>query len=111
MHQLRQHIIFRISTIFLALILLLPAAINFVHNIEHNHQFELCDNPHDVHLHKLEKECDFCKFKVSQDYHNIAINYKIVKSVISTECFYTLYSYQYNYQHVSFSLRAPPSLV
>ncbi|MGB0897502.1 MAG: hypothetical protein ACPGRW_09295 [Flavobacteriaceae bacterium] len=111
MYKLKQHIVFKVSTILLALTFLLPSVVNFIHNIEHTHKYELCDNPHDVHLHKLDKDCDFCKIKVRQDYYSIATNYKLAKPVIPTECFSALYSFQYNYQHLSFSLRAPPLVI
>lgn len=111
MHKLKQHLVFKVSAVALVLAFLLPIAINFVHNIEHEHSYELCDNPHETHLHKLENDCDFCKFKLNQNYHSIETNLELVRVVISTARSYTSYSYKYNYQHVSFSLRAPPVLV
>ena len=108
MYKLKQHITFKVSSVLLVLTFLLPIGVNFIHNLKHNHKYELCDNPHDVHLHKVENDCDFCKFKLNQGYHSICANYKLAKFDISTERIYSSYSYQYNYQHLSFSLRAPP---
>lgn len=111
MNNLKQHLVYRVSALVLAFAFLLPLAVNFIHNIEHEHQYELCDNPNETHLHKLEKDCDYCKFKLNQNHHSIETNLELVRVVISTAPIYTSYSYQHNYQHVSFSLRAPPVLV
>lgn len=111
MFKLKQHKIIKVSALILALVFLLPVVINFIHNLKHDHQHKLCDNFNETHLHKLEKDCDLCKFKLSQNYHNINTNFVFVQVVISTERIYTSYSYKYNYQHLSFSLRGPPVLV
>lgn len=113
MYNLKQRSVIKASAILLALVFILPSAFNLIHSLKHkhHHQYELCDNPYETHFHKLEKDCDFCKFKINQDYHNTDVIYKFTKVDVSAEILYVSYSFQYNYQHVSFSLRAPPVLV
>ncbi|MFD0962514.1 hypothetical protein [Pseudofulvibacter geojedonensis] len=113
MNKTKQHIIIKLSAIIIALAFLLPSIANIIHTFEHKHEhkYELCDNKDEVHLHELENDCDFCKFKLNQSYHNKNTIIQHVFVVIPTKLIHTSYSFQYNFQNLSFSLRAPPVLV
>lgn len=113
MFKLKQHIFIKATTIILVIAFLLPNVVSLIHNIEHNHehQSELCDNPNDTHLHKVENDCDFCKLKINKNYHTVYSTLNFVRVTISKVLSFRSYSFQYNYQNLSFSLRAPPALV
>lgn len=111
MLKLKQHKLIRRCALLLVMFFLLPAVVNFIHSIKHNHKHELCDNFNETHLHKLENDCDFCKFKLNQGHYNLNTNTVLVQIGIPTERIYVSYSYQYNCQQLSFSLRGPPTLV
>lgn len=110
MSQIKQNIIIKISAILIVLAVLLPYSVSLIHHIEHEHEhkYELCDNHNETHLHKLENDCDFYKFKINQGYHLSNINNKIVLVKISTKALFESYSFSYNHQNLSFLLRAPP---
>ena len=95
--------------------MLFPNIFSIIHNIEHKHEYkyehDLCDNPNETHLHKIENDCDFCKSNINHNYNIIKTNLGLVRAIISKTLIHTSYSFQYNYQQLSFSLRGPPVLV
>lgn len=111
MFKTNQNRVLKVCAFIIALILLLPNFVSLVHDIEHEHEIELCDNPNETHLHKVENHCDLCKFKLNQDYHIVKSSLDFVQITISKTLSFRSYSFQYNYQNLSFSLRAPPALV
>ena len=108
MYQLREHFIYRILAITLVMSILVPITISTIHKLEHEHYHESCDNHYKTHLHKLEKDCDFCLFKLNKEYVSIATNYSLVKKDSFSKHQFHSYSYLYNQEYLSFSLRAPP---
>ena len=110
MHKIRQHIIFKLVTLILAIALLVPSLVKLSHAFNH-HQHEICKGEYKAHLHKLDIDCKFYKFKLSTPFSvpnyttTIVIaedNYKIITSE------YTMLS---EYQHLHFSLRGPPQFI
>lgn len=108
MLYLKEHFIPKIIAITLVMSILVPITLSSIHKLEHEHHHETCNNHYKTHLHKLEKDCDLCLFKLNQDYLNIVSNYDLIKTEsFSKQIFYS-YSYLYNPKYLSFSLRAPP---
>ncbi len=108
MSHLKEHIIYKLIAVTLVMSILVPTTLKAIHDLEHDHSFESCDNHSKTHFHKLEKECDLCLFKLNTKYHSLAINYKLVKTEYTLENSYHLYSFLYNHKQLSFSLRGPP---
>lgn len=109
MNLLRQHIIFKVFTLILAVILLLPSTVKFMHIFEH-HKHEVCYGESDAHFHTLDVDCEFYKFKLNVPFtipepfvHIIA--YNEIKQIITTD-----YSFLSDYQRLHFSLRGPPAI-
>lgn len=91
-------------------VLLTPSVLNFIHSFEHEEHIIECHQS-DTHLHEVDSDCDYCKLKLNQNYYAVITNTKLVRIVIPSTLTHASYSYLYNYQHLSFSLRAPPVLV
>lgn len=111
MHKLKGHIVFKISSFVLMLSLFVPSVVSFIHDIQHEHTYLMCDNSGETHLHNEAEECNFFIFKLNTEYHSINTGHSIAMLVFPTERIYTLYSFPYNHQNLSYSLRAPPFLV
>lgn len=109
MNFLRQHIVFKSLTLILVLTFLLPSAVKFMHIFE-THQHEICLGEADTHIHTLDVDCQFYKFKLNIPFtlpENIAtlVLYPEINDFITSE-----YSFLSQYQTLHFSLRGPPSI-
>ena len=109
MNCLRQHVVFKGVMLVLALALLLPSAVKFLHIFEH-HQHEVCEGEIDTHFHTLDLDCEFYKFQVNAPftlpvYFTDFITFSETKSVISSD-----YSFLSEFQRLHFTRRGPPQL-
>ena len=110
MHSIKQHTAFRFLTIALLFAILLPSAVKLAHAFQ-NHHHEVCLGQQKAHLHNLDIECEFYKFKVNNtftlsDFHLKFIAKQNAYKVITHE-----YDFSSVHQPLHFSLRAPPLLV
>lgn len=111
MSKLKLHISFKGLALLLAMAILSPNAVKLTHAFSH-HTHEVCvDGLSDTHLHSLDLDCEFYKFKLQKDITFIASSYSEAEVSTSTRLSGTLYVFSYTHQHLSFSLRAPPVLV
>lgn len=92
----------------LCFVLLVPSAVKFLHIFE-NHQHETCLGEHTTHLHKIDKDCEFYKFKVNQPFTFSNTNYTEVKKDLKTQKIFFNYNFSNSHQPLYFSLRAPPN--
>ena len=107
MNFLRQHIIFKGLTLVLVLTFLLPSAVKFFHIFEHHHH-EVCLGEAESHIHTLDFDCQFYKFKLNIPFTipenvTVFIDYPEISNVISSD-----YAFLSEYQSLHFSLRGPP---
>lgn len=104
--------LFKVLAFTLALSVLFPTAVKLSHVFNH-HEHEVCENDNNLntHLHKLDLDCDFYKFKLtSQFYFKLKLedfkvfedNYKITNSQ---------YEFVSNFQKLQTALRGPPQLI
>lgn len=110
MHGLKQHIVFRISTMLLVATLFTPTAIKVAHIFEH-HEHVLCAGGDDTHIHKVDLDCEFQKFQINnhfltpQDFGDwVQITHHHKTQILT-------YRFLDNHRQLSFSLRGPPVLV
>lgn len=110
MGNLKEHITFKILSIALVLSIALPSAVKFSHVFTH-HEHKVCKGEKSTHIHEVDLDCDFLKFKLNNTYYSSfqyeysffsSSNYKISAST---------YKFLNNHQQLSFSLRGPPVLV
>jgi hypothetical protein len=108
--KLKQHIAFKIVTLLLAVSLLVPTGVKFAHIFAH-HKHDICKGEKATHLHEINTDCDFYKFKLNNHYyfslayHDLFHETAIYKIPILT------YKFLNNHRPLSFSLRGPPTLV
>ena len=108
--QLKKHIISKCIVILLSIVLVIPLIVKLNHVFE-NHEHEVCTNSQTTHLHKLDLDCEFYKFKLqTQTYENeyvyrLHTNSDIQKPVVVpfSNCHPTIIT--------SFHLRGPPGLI
>jgi len=110
MQNVKQHIVFKVLTFVLAITLLVPSAIKLAHAFE-NHKHEVCFGHQKTHLHTLDLECEFYKFKVNNTFTLSAFQIEFVLIENSYKVVTHEYNYSSLYQQLHFSLRAPPQLV
>ncbi|WP_400079892.1 hypothetical protein [Winogradskyella sp. R77965] len=96
----------------LILAVLLPSALKLEHAFNH-HTHEVCesDNESKTHFHESDLDCDFYKFKLSENQFFVLSKYEIkVEFPFFNETTNYYISFN-NYQQLSRFLRGPPQLV
>ncbi len=110
MNQLKEHILMKFAIIVLIAVLLTPSVVKLSHAFA-NHTHEICTSDVAEHVHKIDLECEFYKFKISKEHTHIlnsnitCIIYNEISPIISQ------YNFISDYQKLSFDLRGPPNLV
>jgi len=110
MHLLKEHIAFKITTICLALTLLVPTYVKFAHLFS-DHKHDICLGEQSTHMHELNIDCDFYKFKLSTDYTFTCHNYTIFKPKKQSLEIASQYEFISEYQRLQTALRGPPFLI
>lgn len=111
MKFIQEHILFKILSIILVVTLLIPSIVKVGHVFE-DHKHDFCtDNLSQTHLHTLDLECEFYKFKVNTKYHTVLNNFRIVIEENHSKINNSFYYFLSNHQQLPFSLRGPPCLV
>jgi hypothetical protein len=110
MNKIKEHIILRFVTITLVAALMTPLVVKLSH-IYKDHVHEVCTSVQAEHLHEIDLDCEFYKFKVSNEFtytirsRTPVILTKEIKPVISQ------YNFISDFEKLSFALRGPPVLV
>jgi len=109
MNALKSHIISKIAVRVIAILLLLPSAVKFTHAFNH-YKHEVCLGEKSTHLHKIDVNCKFYDFKLTNNYvlSDSNLNVFIPKTVYLKST--TEYVFLNTYQQLHFSLRGPPAL-
>jgi len=110
MKEFRTHILGKISAVVLVFALMLPVSIKFFHIFE-NHLHEVCLSKDAKHIHQLEKDCEFYKFKLSNHFSIKQFEYQIPIITEETMEITSPYSFLSDYQKLHFTLRGPPQLM
>ena len=96
----------------LVLAVLLPSVVKLTHAFTH-HTHEVCefDNESTTHFHESDIDCDFYKFKLTENQFFIVFKYeKSLKTLQLTQKQEHYISFN-NYQQLTRFLRGPPQLV
>lgn len=105
-----KNIAYKLLAITLLVAVLLPSAIKLEHVFE-DHEHEICSDISTQHLHEIDLECEFYKFKLNTEYQIVFNHCKILveENYFKKDC--TPYFFLNNHQQLPFSLRGPPILV
>jgi hypothetical protein len=110
MQYIKEHIIFKTLTIVLVIALITPTLVKIAHVFE-NHKHEVCKSKQQAHLHTLDLDCEFYKFKVNNTFTFKAVNYNLYSVVDYHKIVSSQYQFISDYQRLSFALRGPPQIV
>lgn len=110
MNGIKEHIAFKITTLFLVAALLVPTAVKFTHTFSH-HKHEVCKNGNSTHIHKVDLDCDFHKFQLNSHLFFHFRSTHVMRPTLHTKISILIYNFFYNHRQLSFSLRGPPVLV
>ncbi len=110
MNQNKLHIVSRLAVVILTMVLLVPSVVKFSHVLE-DHKHEICKGEYQSHLHEVDLDCEFFKFK---------LNNTVFFEIANFECFQVEHNQEFSPEHYIFLkghqqrtayLRGPPALV
>jgi hypothetical protein len=109
MQNLKEHIVFKTVTLALILILLVPSIVKFSHIFSH-HQHKVCIGEKSTHIHKVDLDCDFHKFKSNNHFLFSPKTFNLISFSDFYKTLHLTYNFLNNHRPLSFSLRGPPVL-
>jgi len=95
--------------LFLAAAILAPSALKLSHAL-YEHQELVCSDDSISHVHEIEFDCEFLKFKLSPQIDIAIVEIAEISEVYITKNYYNYYTFLSNFQKLPFALRGPPSL-
>lgn len=110
MHNYKQHISLRITTIIIVACLLLPTGIKISHVLS-DHDHEVCIGKNQSHFHEIDMDCEFYKFNLSNNFYLKVVDYSIDFKIKTQTVNVKNYVYLKDHQHPSTYLRGPPYLM
>jgi hypothetical protein len=110
MQSLKQYITFKIFALSLALTLLTPTVTKFAHIFAH-HKHDICIGEKSTHLHELNIDCDFYKFKLSHNYTFTFFSFNLFLPKEQPLEVVSQYQFLSKYQRLQTSLRGPPVFI
>ncbi len=110
MQHIKEHIIFRLCTLFIAALLLVPIAVKFAHIFEH-HNHIVCKGDNSTHIHQVDLECEFYKFKLNKNFTYSLFNIDLFLEKSEAQQIISQYHFLSEYQRLQTSLRGPPVLI
>ena len=111
MRPIQEHSIFKLITIILIVSILIPSIVKIGHVFE-NHKHDVCtDNLSQTHLHTLDLDCEFYKFKINKPFVFNTATPRLVSVENNHKTHTSQYHFISHYQRLSFALRGPPQLV
>ena len=110
MKSLREHIIFRVLIFLLIAALSTPYFVKLAHIFTH-HKHEVCLGEKATHLHELDLDCEFYKFKLTNNFTFSFFNFDIISIKEKQVVIVSQYNYLSEYQRLQTSLRGPPVLI
>ena len=110
MKEKKTHIISKIAAFALAIAIIAPTLVKFSHGLM-NHEHEVCLGKSTSHLHQLDIDCEFYKFKLNTQYVHISKPIMVLETEHLTPKIESRYYFISDYQSLHFSLRGPPSQI
>lgn len=110
MNKLKKHIAFKILTVLLSVTLLVPTATKFAHIFAH-HKHDICLGEKATHLHELNIDCNFYKFKLTTVYNISFFNFNLFTPKEQPLEIVSQYQFLSKYQRLQIALRGPPAII
>jgi len=87
----------------------LPSIMKLSHAI-HEHQSQSCSEDITLHFHEAEFDCEFQKFKLSQQFYPAIQKFEFYSPISLYDLNSNYYSFLSTYQKLHISLRGPPNV-
>lgn len=102
----------KVLAIVLALAVILPSAIKLSHAFNH-HTHEVCENDNnaDEHFHEADLDCDFYKFKLTNQYYVSLTSQDLISFDNNYKITVSQYHFVSDFQRLQTALRGPPQLI
>tara|TARA_R110002049_G_scaffold273749_1_gene451572 strand:- start:6184 stop:6519 length:336 start_codon:yes stop_codon:yes gene_type:complete len=111
MNNIKHHIIIKSLSLLLAVLILAPVVHKFSHLFTH-HEDDVCSGLiKKEHLHELNLNCDFYKFKLNTTYTITFFNFNLFSPKEKPLKIVSQYQFLSEYQRLQTSLRGPPALI
>ena len=110
MSNLKDHIAFKIITLALVISIVIPSIVKFSHVFTH-HEHKVCLGEKSTHIHEIDLDCDFHKFKLNNRYYKFFEYQNLFYATSHYKVSTLTYKFLNNNQPLSFSLRGPPTSV
>ncbi|WP_323789006.1 hypothetical protein [Psychroserpens sp.] len=107
MNNYKQHIAFRIATVFIVLCLVLPTVVKMSHAFS-NHEHDVCLVENQSHFHEIDSDCEFYKFNVNHQTTLTYFSFSPFEADESQNLIASKYLFLSTFQKLHFSLRGPP---
>lgn len=93
--------------IALSLSILVPSVVKLNHVFE-THKHEVCKGKSNSHLHALDLDCEFYKFKLNKTYYSQLAYIELADNEIRTQKTEYVNTVRSNNTHLTYFLRGPP---
>ncbi len=110
MKLLREHSVSKITIYVLIAVLVLPYAVKFAHIFE-QHTHKVCLGEKATHLHEIDLDCEFYKFKLTTNFTYGLLHVEFFVPKKESRQISSQYHFLSKYQRLHYSLRGPPSLI
>ena len=97
----------KVVCILLPLLILLPTIVKLNHVFE-THKHEVCKGKSNSHLHALDLDCEFYKFKLNKTYYSHLTYFELANNKILTQKIEYVNTVNSNNTHLTYFLRGPP---
>ncbi|MBU2928905.1 hypothetical protein [Winogradskyella psychrotolerans] len=103
--------IFKTLAFLLVLAVLLPSAVKLSHVFTH-HTHKVCENDQslDTHFHEADVECNFYKFKLTNNLFLVINNYELASTKTAVTQLPSYYTSLKNYHYLISFVRGPPAV-
>ena len=110
MNFIKANSIGKTIALLLVIALLLPVSVKLAHAFE-GHIHEVCTSKDAKHIHQIDHDCEFFKFKHNNHLSFDTQNYSIAKIPSPKRDVPAYYQFLSTYQKLHFKLRGPPQLI
>lgn len=98
--------------IVLILAVLIPSVVKLTHAFNHHHHMVCVDDlNHSTHFHQLDLDCDFYKFKLSNQFYFESNHKTLQDNEDNFKIIASQYQFVSDYQKLQTALRGPPKTV
>ena len=96
------------AALLLVTIVLFPSFFQLAHVFEKHEQNYCFENS--THIHEHEIKCSVCDFKLNSTDDQLPNHVEFLTINFDKQLTLEYYNFKYNHQHLSYSLRGPPTL-